>query len=177
LPPRMADHPRGPTRRPGSRSITSEQQAVRLSRRCRLGRGRRGPMPRRAKKKTLPKQGLSFCGAKRDRTADLLNAIQALSQLSYSPVFFCRSLTRLAPRLVPKAALFYRFFFPRATAFCVALGRFSVRPADRPVTAPLDRGLFFLLPPDDPRPPRPRPAGPKSPPPASPASGRPPASS
>ena len=26
-----------------------------------------------------------FCGAKRDRTADLLNAIQALSQLSYSP--------------------------------------------------------------------------------------------
>ena len=28
------------------------------------------------------------CGAKRDRTADLLNAIQALSQLSYSPVIF-----------------------------------------------------------------------------------------
>ena len=27
-----------------------------------------------------------FCGAKRDRTAGLLNAIQALSQLSYSPV-------------------------------------------------------------------------------------------
>ena len=26
-----------------------------------------------------------FSGAKRDRTADLLNAIQALSQLSYSP--------------------------------------------------------------------------------------------
>ena len=26
-----------------------------------------------------------FGGAKRDRTADLLNAIQALSQLSYSP--------------------------------------------------------------------------------------------
>ena len=26
-------------------------------------------------------------GAKRDRTADLLNAIQALSQLSYSPTF------------------------------------------------------------------------------------------
>tara|TARA_B100000959_G_scaffold137795_1_gene144819 strand:- start:180 stop:413 length:234 start_codon:yes stop_codon:yes gene_type:complete len=25
------------------------------------------------------------CGAERDRTADLLNAIQALSQLSYSP--------------------------------------------------------------------------------------------
>ena len=28
-----------------------------------------------------------FGGAKRDRTADLLNAIQALSQLSYSPTF------------------------------------------------------------------------------------------
>ena len=27
-----------------------------------------------------------FGGAKRDRTADLLNAIQALSQLSYSPL-------------------------------------------------------------------------------------------
>ena len=28
-----------------------------------------------------------FGGDKRDRTADLLNAIQALSQLSYTPVF------------------------------------------------------------------------------------------
>ena len=29
---------------------------------------------------------LNFGGAKRDRTADLLNAIQALSQLSYGPI-------------------------------------------------------------------------------------------
>ena len=29
-----------------------------------------------------------FGGDKRDRTADLLNAIQALSQLSYTPIFF-----------------------------------------------------------------------------------------
>ncbi len=30
----------------------------------------------------------NFCGGdKRDRTADLLNAIQALSQLSYTPIF------------------------------------------------------------------------------------------
>ena len=30
----------------------------------------------------------TFCGGdKRDRTADLLNAIQALSQLSYTPIF------------------------------------------------------------------------------------------
>ena len=28
-------------------------------------------------------------GDKRDRTADLLNAIQALSQLSYTPIFDC----------------------------------------------------------------------------------------
>ena len=28
-------------------------------------------------------------GDKRDRTADLLNAIQALSQLSYTPIFCC----------------------------------------------------------------------------------------
>ena len=32
----------------------------------------------------------TFCGGdKRDRTADLLNAIQALSQLSYTPMFSC----------------------------------------------------------------------------------------
>ena len=30
-------------------------------------------------------EGLNFGGAKRDRTADLLHAMQALSQLSYSP--------------------------------------------------------------------------------------------
>jgi len=33
----------------------------------------------------LISQALCFGGAKRDRTADLLNAIQALSQLSYGP--------------------------------------------------------------------------------------------
>ena len=32
---------------------------------------------------------MSFGGDKRDRTADLLNAIQALSQLSYTPKFNC----------------------------------------------------------------------------------------
>ena len=32
------------------------------------------------------KKGFLNCGAERDRTADLLNAIQALSQLSYSPI-------------------------------------------------------------------------------------------
>ena len=31
-----------------------------------------------------------FGGDKRDRTADLLNAIQALSQLSYTPIFRLR---------------------------------------------------------------------------------------
>ena len=30
-----------------------------------------------------------YGGDKRDRTADLLNAIQALSQLSYTPIFSC----------------------------------------------------------------------------------------
>ena len=36
--------------------------------------------------------GVIFCGGdKRDRTADLLNAIQALSQLSYTPKFLCIS--------------------------------------------------------------------------------------
>ena len=35
-------------------------------------------------------------GDKRDRTADLLNAIQALSQLSYTPIFTCRGLAFLS---------------------------------------------------------------------------------
>ena len=30
-----------------------------------------------------------MCGADRDRTCDLLNANQALSQLSYSPITIC----------------------------------------------------------------------------------------
>ena len=41
------------------------------------------------KKRTYAAQRISPCiligGGKRDRTADLLNAIQALSQLSYTP--------------------------------------------------------------------------------------------
>ncbi len=36
-----------------------------------------------------------FGGDKRDRTADLLNAIQALSQLSYTPIFGWCSFERL----------------------------------------------------------------------------------
>jgi hypothetical protein len=43
--------------------------------------GRRGPGPA----KRLSFAG-KFGGAKRDRTADLLHAMQALSQLSYGPV-------------------------------------------------------------------------------------------
>ena len=35
---------------------------------------------------TVEFQGFSLGGDKRDRTADLLNAIQALSQLSYNPI-------------------------------------------------------------------------------------------
>ena len=42
---------------------------------------------------TLEISGLG--GDKRDRTADLLNAIQALSQLSYTPIFFLLFLSAL----------------------------------------------------------------------------------
>ena len=38
------------------------------------------------KKSTGLQSSASFGGDKRDRTADLLNAIQALSQLSYTPI-------------------------------------------------------------------------------------------
>ncbi len=44
-----------------------------------------------AKKPWKPMVFKAFGGDKRDRTADLLNAIQALSQLSYTPIFICRS--------------------------------------------------------------------------------------
>ncbi len=40
--------------------------------------------------------GISNCGAKRSRTADLCSAIAALYQLSYSP--------RLRPRILPTAS-------------------------------------------------------------------------
>src|SRR5699024_7899971 len=44
--------------------------------------------PRQTNKKRLETEVSSlFGGDKRDRTADLLNAIQALSQLSYTPIF------------------------------------------------------------------------------------------
>ena len=36
------------------------------------------------------KQELLFGGDKRDRTADLLHAMQALSQLSYTPTMYLR---------------------------------------------------------------------------------------
>ena len=63
-----------------------------------------------------------FGGDKRDRTADLLNAIQALSQLSYTPILCCHSpvlfpsdlfsIPCVPPNVNPK---FY--FFP---SFCKA---------------------------------------------------------
>ena len=40
----------------------------------------------RKKKRLVFSQKQAFGGDKRDRTADLLNAIQALSQLSYTPI-------------------------------------------------------------------------------------------
>ena len=45
----------------------------------------------RTTKKALKTNGFQGFdgGDKRDRTADLLNAIQALSQLSYTPIFCC----------------------------------------------------------------------------------------
>ena len=49
----------------------------------------------------------TFGGDKRDRTADLLNAIQALSQLSYTPK--CA--------LPSSARLFYQIFSENATPF------------------------------------------------------------
>ena len=41
-----------------------------------------------------------YGGDKRDRTADLLNAIQALSQLSYTPMFCVAVLYRSATKVI-----------------------------------------------------------------------------
>ena len=63
----------------------------------------RNPWKRKAPRSCGPEGfDFHFCGAKRDRTADLLNAIQALSQLSYDPVL---------------RAANYLFFAPPATTF------------------------------------------------------------
>ena len=57
---------------------------------------------KRQKKKHRETLGFTvfFGGDKRDRTADLLNAIQALSQLSYTPILY-----RLAADLINIADL------------------------------------------------------------------------
>ncbi len=53
-----------------------------------------------------------FGGDKRDRTADLLNAIQALSQLSYTPKFSIRKLGRFtAFVLLPRCLIIIPHFF------------------------------------------------------------------
>ena len=48
-------------------------------------------------------------GDKRDRTADLLNAIQALSQLSYTPKRVCS--TDGTDRILPASQPVVKFFF------------------------------------------------------------------
>ena len=50
-------------------------------------------------------------GDKRDRTADLLNAIQALSQLSYTPNYSCAISQRLI--IIPHFFLFCNPFFAK----------------------------------------------------------------
>ena len=49
-------------------------------------------------------------GDKRDRTADLLNAIQALSQLSYTPIFGC-AVSFSARCILPEMFRFVNSFF------------------------------------------------------------------
>ena len=62
-------------------------------------------------------------GARRDRTADLLHAMQALSQLSYGPTCSGKS-TSLGPRFgVVKQSFGLRAQLPAATATCRRSGR------------------------------------------------------
>ena len=53
-----------------------------------------------------------YGGDKRDRTADLLNAIQALSQLSYTPILSCCSrLIAGTSKTIPCDSSFVNRFF------------------------------------------------------------------
>ncbi len=91
----------------------------------------------RKKKRLVFSQKQAFGGDKRDRTADLLNAIQALSQLSYTPIFcrFSRLLvyytTSLSPCQLFFAAVRWNFTFCKKTltvlAFFVKLGSIKYR--------------------------------------------------
>ena len=63
----------------------------------------------------------AFGGDKRDRTADLLNAIQALSQLSYTPMFL---------RALSSAQIFYQIWMRIATLFLQKKNFFSFRRRD-----------------------------------------------
>ncbi len=47
----------------------------------------------------------NFGGARRDRTADLLHAMQALSQLSYSPENYSLEINRFEPEIKAKRIL------------------------------------------------------------------------
>ena len=69
----------------------------------------------------------TFGGDKRDRTADLLNAIQALSQLSYTPKFSCAVRQLLYYNMFPQNVKGYFYFFKKlkAGAFAPAFYYFS----------------------------------------------------
>ena len=67
--------------------------------------------------------GLAVCcfgGDKRDRTADLLNAIQALSQLSYTPIFFSEAVSRGQLLYYTMFCGFVNPFFAFFEKFCAA---------------------------------------------------------
>ena len=68
--------------RPSSRAAHGRQIPGRKSKSSCLRHPRTAKNPA-----SFQKRGFCFGGDKRDRTADLLNAIQALSQLSYTPMF------------------------------------------------------------------------------------------
>ncbi len=69
-------------------------------------------------------------GAERDRTADLLNAIQALSQLSYSPKRDpAGPLTRISVRLEPRRLVgwLHQIAYPNCQTFTYSNGTDGTR--------------------------------------------------
>ena len=71
-----------------------------------------------AKSPDFPKKIRTFGGDGRDRTVDLLNAIQALSQLSYAPVWYLKIITQVVTNFKP-FFVFLLIFFRKAKNIAV----------------------------------------------------------
>ncbi len=72
--------------------------------------------------------GVKIGGAKQDRTADLLNANQALSQLSYSPIFYFGFYSYSSPLFVALSVTYFSY----ASSLTPQTARLETKPSQKP---------------------------------------------